>query len=129
MLLLSLVLQRLLLRCPLPIYWPIISCHWKTDDVCFCCHYCVQIQYTICDEAPQLATYAFLPVVQKFSEAFGINVAAPDISLAGRIIANFPDNLTEDQKMEDELVNLICQVCYDRVQLCCCCDSLLLFDA
>ncbi len=65
-----------------------------------------KIIYTKTDEAPALATYSFLPVVQAFTAGSDIEVEARDISLAGRIIANFPDNLTEDQKINDELAAL-----------------------
>ncbi len=58
------------------------------------------------DEAPALATYAFLPIVQAFCKGTGVDVETKDISLAGRIIANFPDNLTEDQKVADYLSEL-----------------------
>ena len=65
-----------------------------------------KIIWTEIDEAPALATYAFLPVVQKFTKGTGIEVETKDISLSGRIIANFPDNLTEDQKIPDYLAEL-----------------------
>ena len=64
------------------------------------------IIYTETDEAPALATYSFLPIVQAFTQAAGINVETRDISLAGRIIANFPDNLSDDQKQNDALAEL-----------------------
>ncbi|RKY14079.1 MAG: NADP-dependent isocitrate dehydrogenase [Planctomycetota bacterium] len=64
------------------------------------------IIWTKIDEAPALATYSLLPVVQAYAKACGIEVATKDISLAGRIIANFPDNLTDDQKVEDALAQL-----------------------
>ncbi len=65
-----------------------------------------KIIWTKIDEAPMLATYSFLPVVQAFAKAAGVEVETRDISLAGRIIANFPDNLTEEQKIPDELSRL-----------------------
>ncbi len=65
-----------------------------------------KIIWTKIDEAPALATYSFLPVVQAFTGAAGVDVETRDISLAGRIIANFPDNLNEDQKIPDELARL-----------------------
>ncbi|WNO07554.1 NADP-dependent isocitrate dehydrogenase [Teredinibacter sp. KSP-S5-2] len=65
-----------------------------------------KIIYTITDEAPALATYSFLPIVQAYSKAAGIEVETRDISLAGRIIANFPENLTEEQKQGDALAEL-----------------------
>ncbi len=58
------------------------------------------------DEAPALATYSLLPIVQSFTKAAGVVVETRDISLAGRILANFPDNLTESQKIADELTEL-----------------------
>lgn len=65
-----------------------------------------KILWTKIDEAPALATYSLLPIVQAFTGAAGVEVEARDISLAGRIIANFPDNLTADQKIDDELSKL-----------------------
>jgi isocitrate dehydrogenase len=62
-----------------------------------------KIIWTKIDEAPALATYALLPVVQAFTNGCDIDVETRDISLAGRIIANFPDNLTDDQKIDDHL--------------------------
>ena len=64
------------------------------------------IIYTKTDEAPMLATYSFLPIVEGFTRAAGINVETRDISLAGRIIANFPDKLTEAQRISDALAEL-----------------------
>lgn len=65
-----------------------------------------KIIYTKTDEAPALATYSFLPIVQGFTRAAGIDVETRDISLAGRILANFPDNLSDDQKQSDALGEL-----------------------
>ena len=65
-----------------------------------------KIIYTITDEAPMLATHSFLPIVQAFTAAAGVEVETRDISLAGRIIANFPDNLTDAQKQRDDLAEL-----------------------
>lgn len=65
-----------------------------------------KIIYTKVDEAPALATYSFLPIVKKFASAAQVNVETRDISLAGRIIANFPDNLTEKQKKPNDLEEL-----------------------
>lgn len=65
-----------------------------------------KILWTKIDEAPALATYSLLPIVQAFTGAAGVEVEARDISLAGRILANFPDNLKADQKMDDELAKL-----------------------
>jgi len=65
-----------------------------------------KIIYTMVDEAPALATYSFLPVVKAFTEAAGVEVDTADISLAGRIIARFPDYLTEEQRIPDYLTEL-----------------------
>jgi len=64
------------------------------------------IIWTKIDEAPALATYSLLPVVKAYTKACDIDVTTKDISLAGRIIANFPDNLTQSQKIEDALSQL-----------------------
>lgn len=64
------------------------------------------IIYTITDEAPALATYSFLPIIEAYAGAAGVSVETRDISLAGRIIASFPDALTEDQRMADALAEL-----------------------
>jgi isocitrate dehydrogenase len=64
------------------------------------------IIYTKTDEAPALATYSLLPVIEAFSKTAGVNVETRDISLAGRIIANFPENLSADQKIGDALAEL-----------------------
>ncbi|MCW9013469.1 MAG: NADP-dependent isocitrate dehydrogenase [Gammaproteobacteria bacterium] len=65
-----------------------------------------KIIYTETDEAPALATYSFLPIVKAFTEAAGISVETRNISLASRIIANFPDNLSDEQKQLDALAEL-----------------------
>ncbi|MBU0496900.1 MAG: NADP-dependent isocitrate dehydrogenase [Candidatus Thermoplasmatota archaeon] len=65
-----------------------------------------KIIYTKVDEAPALATYSFLPIIKAFTKIAGVNVETRDISLAGRIIANFPENLTENQKISNDLVEL-----------------------
>ncbi|UXX81131.1 NADP-dependent isocitrate dehydrogenase [Reichenbachiella carrageenanivorans] len=65
-----------------------------------------KIIYTKTDEAPALATYSFLPIVQAFTKAAGVEVETRDISLAGRIIANLSDYLTDDQKIGDALAEL-----------------------
>ena len=65
-----------------------------------------KIIWTRIDEAPALATYTLLPIVQAYAKGSGVEVETRDISLAGRIIANFPDNLTEDQKIPDYLSQL-----------------------
>ena len=61
------------------------------------------IIWTKIDEAPALATYAFLPIIRAFTAGTGVNVETRDISLAGRIIANFPEKLTDDQRIDDAL--------------------------
>ena len=65
-----------------------------------------KIIYTKTDEAPALATYSLLPIVQAFTKAAGIAVETRDISLAGRILAHFPENLTASQKIADDLSEL-----------------------
>jgi isocitrate dehydrogenase len=64
------------------------------------------IIYTKTDEAPALATYSFLPIIQAFTAPAGINVETRDISLAGRILANFPEQLTPEQRIGDHLAEL-----------------------
>src|SRR5512143_2203725 len=65
-----------------------------------------KIIWTEIDEAPALATYSLLPIVQKFTKGTGVEVETKDISLAGRIIATFPENLTPAQKIPDYLSEL-----------------------
>ena len=65
-----------------------------------------KIYWTKIDEAPALATYSLLPIVQAFTKAAGVDVETRDISLAGRIIANFPEKLKPEQKIPDELAEL-----------------------
>lgn len=65
-----------------------------------------QIIWTKIDEAPALASYSLLPIVNAFTKQVGVRVITKDISLAGRIIANFPDNLSEEQKIPDYLSEL-----------------------
>lgn len=65
-----------------------------------------KIIYTITDEAPALATYSLLPIIQTFTQAADVAVETSDISLAGRIIANFPEKLTESQRQPDALTEL-----------------------
>jgi len=62
-----------------------------------------KIVYTLTDEAPLLATYSFLPIVKAFTAPAGIEIETKDISLASRILANFPEFLTEDQRVNDAL--------------------------
>jgi isocitrate dehydrogenase len=64
------------------------------------------INWTKIDEAPALASYSLLPIVKSFTKGSGIELQIKDISLAGRIIANFPENLTEEQKIPDYLTEL-----------------------
>jgi isocitrate dehydrogenase len=65
-----------------------------------------KIVYTKVDEAPGLATYSLLPILQAFTKPAGVEFERRDISLAGRIIAAFPENLTEEQKQSDDLAYL-----------------------
>lgn len=65
-----------------------------------------KIVYTLTDEAPMLATHSFLPVVQAFTKTADIEIVPKDISLAGRILANFSEYLKDDQKVEDALAEL-----------------------
>ncbi|MGR3760138.1 NADP-dependent isocitrate dehydrogenase [Roseobacteraceae bacterium NS-SX3] len=64
------------------------------------------ILYTIVDEAPELASASFLPIIRKFAAAAGVTVGTKDISLAGRIIAAFPEYLSEEQRQSDDLAAL-----------------------
>src|SRR3954449_8795945 len=66
----------------------------------------LEIVWTKVDEAPALATFSLLPIVEAFVGAAGVKMKLKDISLAGRIIANFPDRLTPAQKINDELAEL-----------------------
>ena len=65
-----------------------------------------KIIYTYTDEAPALATYSLLPIIQTFATACDVTVETRDISLAGRIIAVFPEKLTKDQQIPDALAEL-----------------------
>ncbi len=65
-----------------------------------------KIIYTITDEAPALATYSLLPIISAFTSAAGVVVEPRDISLAGRILASFPDFLTEEQRVPDALAEM-----------------------
>jgi len=65
-----------------------------------------KIIYTKTDEAPALATHSFLPIVEAFTATSGVTIETKDISLAARILANFPDFLTDDQKVPDALAEL-----------------------
>ncbi len=66
----------------------------------------MKITWTKTDEAPALATYALLPVIRAYFKGTGVEVETADISLAGRILANFPERLRDDQKIPDELTRL-----------------------
>src|SRR6187455_2519387 len=65
-----------------------------------------KIIYTYTDEAPALATYSLLPIIQAFTRAAGVVVETRDISLAGRILASFPDRLPPDRRQSDDLAEL-----------------------
>ncbi|PUA81842.1 NADP-dependent isocitrate dehydrogenase [Nocardioides currus] len=65
-----------------------------------------KIIYTHTDEAPMLATYSFLPIVAAYAKTAGVEVETRDISLAGRIISQFPERLTEEQRLDDALAEL-----------------------
>ncbi len=65
-----------------------------------------KIYYTLTDEAPLLATHSFLPILKAFTKSANIEIEVPDISLAGRILANFPEYLKDDQKIPDALAEL-----------------------
>ena len=64
------------------------------------------IIYTTVDEAPQLAAASLLPIIQAFAAAAGVSVGTRDISLAGRIIAAFPEGLSPEQRQPDDLADL-----------------------
>ena len=64
------------------------------------------IIFTKVDEAPQIASVSLLPIVRSFAAAAGVSIGTKDISLAGRIIATFPENLTAEQRQEDDLAAL-----------------------
>ena len=66
----------------------------------------MDIIYTKVDEAPELASGSFLPIIQAFTAPAGISVGTKDISLAGRILAQFPEYLTADQFQSDDLNEL-----------------------
>ncbi len=65
-----------------------------------------KIIYTITDEAPALATHSLLPIIKAFTASSGVAIETRDISLAGRIIANFPKYLTPEQRISDDLAEL-----------------------
>ena len=66
----------------------------------------LEIMWTKVDEAPALATYSLLPIVEAFVGAAGVSMKLKDISLAGRVLANFPEKLTPEQRINDELTEL-----------------------
>ena len=66
----------------------------------------LKIVYTLTDEAPALATYSLLPFIKKYTEAADVVVELSDISVAARILAAFPENLTEEQRVPDNLAAL-----------------------
>src|ERR1700686_4034970 len=66
----------------------------------------MKLTWTKTDEAPALASYALLPILQAYFKGTGVEIETADISLAGRIIANFPECLRNDQKIPDELTRL-----------------------
>src|SRR5579871_4780877 len=66
----------------------------------------MKLTWTKTDEAPALASYALLPILRAYFKGTGVEIETADISLAGRIIANFPDRLRNDQKIPDELTRL-----------------------
>ena len=63
-----------------------------------------RILYTYTDEAPALATFSLLPIIQAFAHAAGVAIETRDISLAGRIVASFPEALSADNRRPDDLV-------------------------
>ena len=65
-----------------------------------------KIIYTYTDEAPALATHSLLPIIEAFTSAADVTVETKDISLAARIIANFPENLSKEQQQNDTLAEL-----------------------
>lgn len=77
----------------------VLHTHDRADDV-------TKIIYTHTDEAPALATASFLPIIEAFAGAAGVEVETRDISLAGRILATFPDHLPTDQRVDDALAEL-----------------------
>ncbi|UBM63043.1 NADP-dependent isocitrate dehydrogenase [Candidatus Sulfidibacterium hydrothermale] len=66
----------------------------------------LKINWTKVDEAPALASYSFLPIAKAFTKSSGVEIVTSNISLAGRILASFPDYLKEDQRIEDDLARL-----------------------
>src|SRR3954467_14741289 len=66
----------------------------------------MKVIYTYTDEAPALATHSFLPIIEAFAGQAGVDIELRDISLAGRILAQFPDRLTDEQRVADALAEL-----------------------
>src|ERR1700722_11838464 len=66
----------------------------------------MKLTWTKTDEAPALASYALLPILRAYFKGTGVEIETADISLAGRIVANFPEGLKEDQRIPDELTRL-----------------------
>src|SRR3954466_8893175 len=69
-------------------------------------HTFMKLTWTKTDEAPALASYALLPILRAYCKATGVEIETADISLAGRIAANFPERLSPDQQIPDELTRL-----------------------
>ncbi len=65
-----------------------------------------KIIYTLTDEAPALATYSLLPIIDAFTDSAGVEVETRDISLAARVLAQFPDILSDEQRVSDDLAEL-----------------------
>jgi isocitrate dehydrogenase len=65
-----------------------------------------KIIWSVIDEAPALATYSLLPIVNAFTKTAGVEVVTSDISLAGRVIATFPERMTDAQRIPDNLAEL-----------------------
>ena len=66
----------------------------------------MKLIYTYTDEAPALATHSFLPIIEAYARQAGVEIELRDISLAGRILAQFPDRLSSDQRVRDNLTEL-----------------------
>src|SRR5436853_7534678 len=66
----------------------------------------MKIVYSLTDEAPALATHSLLPIIEAFAGAAGVEVEPSDISLAGRILAQFPERLSDDRRVPDALTEL-----------------------